>query len=128
MAVVCKEALKIYFIFALGILLEANGAEKRLVVGLSYIERSVNAAEIDEIKSASTHYEQRFKIRGVASLLVGRLVSVGELGYIVDKTALCCQLELTHTDKLSAYACGVCKKIGVEFDVTALAELFLLCL
>ena len=88
MAVVCEKSQKVYFKYPFIVLFKSDLGKEGLVRDLSLICSGMDTAQIDEIKRAASHNEQRVPVVEVRG---GREV--------VDYTALICELELTNTCK-----------------------------
>lgn len=54
-----KEALKVYFKASVFHFFEAYRFEKHFIFNLSAEARIVNAAKVDEVERAATHYKER---------------------------------------------------------------------
>ena len=85
-AMLCKEALKVYFKVSVFLLLKAYGFEEHFVFYLTAEASIVNAAKVDEVERAASHYKE--------CINAIRAVRMSEVVYLA---AVCRKSELTYT-------------------------------
>ena len=115
MAVVCKEALKIYGEHTVLVFLESNSQKKSFITVLSHKERLVDTAKVYKIKSSAAHNEESLKI-----------IRSHRGGEIVEHSALVGKSELADPGKHIVDCGGICHKIGIVFHIAFFADKLLL--
>ena len=114
MAMIGKEALKVYFECSFIVFLKAYASEQKLVVNRSAIGSVMHSAQVYKIERSASHDEQ--------SLIVNVLKRGGK---IVDYTALVGKSELTNAGKSVLNVRGIRQKICVVFNTAPDAYLLL---